>query len=70
MGFDKPIKNNSHLRILYGNLSPEGSGAKITGKEGTSFTGLAKVYTSEEEGIKAILDKKIQTGYVIIIRYK
>jgi dihydroxy-acid dehydratase len=70
MGLDKPIKNNSHLRILYGNLSPEGSVAKITGKEGTSFTGLAKVYNSEEEGLKAILDKKIQTGDVIIIRYE
>jgi dihydroxy-acid dehydratase len=70
MGLDKPIKNNSHLRILYGNLSPEGAVAKITGKEGTSFTGFAKVYNSEEEGLKAILDKEIQPGDVIIIRYE
>ena len=70
MGLDKPIKNNSHLRILYGNLSPEGAVAKITGKEGTSFTGFAKVYNSEEEGLKAILDKEILPGDVIIIRYE
>ena len=70
MGLDKPIKNTSHLRILYGNLSPEGAVAKITGKEGTSFSGIAKVYNSEEDGLKAILDKKIQPGDVIIIRYE
>lgn len=70
MGLDKPIKNSSHLRILYGNLSPEGAVAKITGKEGTSFSGIAKVYNSEEDGLKAILDKTIQSGDVIIIRYE
>ena len=70
MGLDEPIKNNSHLRILYGNLSPEGAVAKITGKEGTSFSGMAKVYNSEEEGLKAILDKLIKPGDVIIIRYE
>ena len=70
MGLDKPIKNSSHLRILYGNLSPEGAVAKITGKEGTSFSGFAKVYNSEEDGLKAILDKTIQSGDVIIIRYE
>jgi dihydroxy-acid dehydratase len=70
MGLDKPIKNSSHLRILYGNLSPEGAVAKITGKEGTSFSGIAKVYNSEEDGLKAILDKIIQPGDVIIIRYE
>ena len=70
MGIDKPIKNTSHLRILYGNLSPEGAVAKITGKEGTSFSGIAKVYNSEEDGLKAILDKTIQPGDVIIIRYE
>ena len=67
---DNPIKPTGHLRILKGNLASGGSVAKITGKEGTSFTGLAKVYNSEEEGLKAILDKKIQTGDVIIIRYE
>ena len=70
MDLDKPIKNSSHLRILYGNLSPEGAVAKITGKEGTSFSGIAKVYNSEEDGLKAILDKTIQPGDVIIIRYE
>jgi len=70
MGLDKPIKDTSHLRILYGNLSPEGAVAKITGKEGTSFSGIAKVYNSEEDGLKAILDKTIQPGDVIIIRYE
>ena len=70
MGLDKPIKNSSHLRILYGNLCPEGAVAKITGKEGTSFSGIAKVYNSEEDGLKAILDKTIQPGDVIIIRYE
>ena len=70
MGLDEPVKNSSHLRILYGNLSPEGAVAKITGKEGTSFSGIAKVYNSEEDGLKAILDKTIQPGDVIIIRYE
>ena len=55
---NKPLKSSGHIRILKGNLAPGGSVAKITGKEGTSFTGLAKVYNSEEEGLKAILDKK------------
>ena len=70
MGLDSPIKESSHLRILYGNLAPEGAVAKITGKEGTSFSGKAKVFNSEEEGLKAILDKKIQSGDVVIIRYE
>ena len=55
----KPVKDSSHLRILYGNLAPEGAVAKITGKEGTLFTGNAKVFNSEEEGMSAILEKKI-----------
>jgi dihydroxy-acid dehydratase len=67
---DEPVKNSSHLRILYGNLSPEGAVAKITGKEGTIFSGVAKVFNSEEEGLKAILNKVIQPGDVIIIRYE
>ena len=70
MGLDEPVKNSSHLRILYGNLSPEGAVAKITGKEGTIFSGVAKVFNSEDEGLKAILNKVIQPGYVIIIRYE
>ena len=70
MGLDEPVKNSSHLRILYGNLSPEGAVAKITGKDGTIFSGVAKVFNSEEEGLKAILNKVIQPGDVIIIRYE
>lgn len=65
---DKPIKKDSHLRILYGNLAPGGAVAKITGKEGTSFTGNARVYDSEEDAMHAILDQKIQPGDVIVIR--
>ncbi len=65
---DNPIKADSHLRILKGNLAPEGSVAKITGKEGSEFKGLARVFDSEEDGMKAILDKTIQPGEVIVIR--
>ena len=66
----KPVKDSSHLRILYGNLAPEGAVAKITGKEGTLFTGNAKVFNSEEEGMAAILDKKIVEGDVVVIRFE
>jgi len=66
----KPVKDSSHLRILYGNLAPEGAVAKITGKEGTLFTGNAKVFNSEEEGMAAILDKKIVAGDVVVIRFE
>ncbi len=69
-GFDKPIKEDSHLRILYGNLAKEGAVAKITGKEGTSFEGIARVFNSEEEGVKAILSNSINEGDVIVIRYE
>lgn len=65
---DNPIKKDSHLRILYGNLAPEGAVAKITGKEGDSFTGTAKVFDCEEDGMSAILDGKISDGDVIVIR--
>ena len=65
-----PIKNSSHLRVLYGNLAPDGAVAKITGKEGTLFTGNARVFNSEEEGMKAILDKQIQEGDVVVIRFE
>jgi dihydroxy-acid dehydratase len=68
--FDSPIKSSSHLRILYGNLASEGAVAKITGKEGTSFEGRAKVFNSEEEGVEAILSKLIQPGDVVVIRYE
>ena len=68
--FDSPIKSSSHLRILYGNLASEGAVAKITGKEGTSFEGKARVFNSEEEGVEAILSKLIQPGDVVVIRYE
>jgi len=65
---DNPIKKDSHLRILYGNLAPGGAVAKITGKEGNSFTGSACVYDCEEDAMAAILDGKIVDGNVIVIR--
>jgi dihydroxy-acid dehydratase len=68
--FEDPIKNDSHLRILYGNLAKDGAVAKITGKEGTSFEGKAKVFNSEEEGVDAILSNKIKEGDVVVIRYE
>ena len=66
----KPIKKSSHLRMLYGNLAPEGAVAKITGKEGTLFTGRARVFNSEEEGMEAILSKSVKPGDVVVIRYE
>ena len=68
--FSKPVKDSSHLRVLYGNLAPEGAVAKITGKEGTLFTGIAKVFNSEEDGMAAILEKKITEGDVVVIRFE
>jgi len=68
--FEDPIKKDSHLRILYGNLAKEGAVAKITGKEGMSFQGKAKVFNSEEEGVDAILNNQINEGDVIVIRYE
>ncbi len=65
---DNPIKKDSHLRILYGNLAPDGAVAKITGKEGDSFTGSARVFDCEEDAMAAILDGKIIDGDVIVIR--
>ena len=67
---DSPIKSDSHLRVLYGNLAKDGAVAKITGKEGLSFEGKAKVFNSEEEGVEAILAKKINPGDVVVIRYE
>ena len=65
---DNPIKKDSHLRILYGNVAPGGSVAKISGKEGLSFQGRARVFESEEDGMTAILAGKIEAGDVIVIR--
>ena len=68
--FDKPIKKDSHLVILKGNLAPKGAVAKITGKEGLEFTGTARVFHSEEESLKGILDGTVVAGDVVVIRYE
>ena len=67
-GFDNPIKKDSHLVILYGNLAPGGAVAKISGKEGEAFAGRARVFDSEEAGMQAILGGEIVKGDVIVIR--
>ncbi len=67
---DHPIKKDGHIRILRGNLAPEGAVAKITGKEGTRFTGVAKVFDSEEDMLHGLEGEKIAKGDVIIIRYE
>ena len=63
-----PIKPDSHLRILYGNLAPTGAVAKITGKEGLQFTGKAIVFEGEEKALIAILAGKVKAGHVVVIR--
>jgi dihydroxy-acid dehydratase len=65
-----PIKPESHLVVLYGNLAPEGAVAKITGKEGLSFTGRARVFDGEEATLQAILDGTVIAGDVLIVRYE
>ena len=65
-----PIKKNSHLVVLYGNLAPEGAVAKITGKEGLRFEGKARVFNSEEESLQGILGDKVKPGDVVVIRYE
>ncbi len=67
---EKPIKATGHIQILKGNLAPEGSVAKITGKEGLTFTGPAKVYDCEEDMLSALEENKIVKGDVVIIRYE
>ena len=68
--FNSPVKKDSHLRILYGNLAPEGAVAKISGKEGSSFKGIAKPFDSEEKAMKAIMEGNIKAGDIVIIRYE
>ncbi|MEB2518531.1 dihydroxy-acid dehydratase [Pseudomonas sp. YuFO20] len=68
--FDQPIKKDSHLVILRGNLSPTGAVAKITGKEGLRFEGTARVYHGEEGALAGILNGEVQVGDVIVIRYE
>lgn len=64
-----PIKKRGHLQILYGNIASEGSVAKITGKEGERFEGVAKVYDSEEDLNKGIEKGEVKAGQVVVIRY-
>jgi dihydroxy-acid dehydratase len=68
--FDNPIKKDSHLAVLYGNVAPEGAVAKISGKEGLHFEGNARVYHSEEDALQGILDGTVVAGDVIVIRYE
>ena len=68
--WEKPIKKTGHLTILRGNLSPDGSVAKITGKEGLHFQGHAKVFDSEEDMLAAMERGEIHKGHVVVIRYE
>jgi dihydroxy-acid dehydratase len=67
---DNPIKKDSHLVVLYGNIATTGAVAKITGKEGLSFTGNARVFESEESALQAILDDTVVKDDVIVIRHE
>ncbi len=67
---DNPIKPTSHIQILKGNLAPQGSVAKITGKEGEVFSGIARVFDGEEDMLAALEQGQIQNGDVIVIRYE
>jgi dihydroxy-acid dehydratase len=67
---EAPILSRGHIRILRGNLAPDGSVAKITGKEGERFTGIAKVYDSEEAMLSGLEQGEIQKGHVVVIRYE
>jgi dihydroxy-acid dehydratase len=69
-GFDDPIKPDSHLVVLRGNVAPEGAVAKITGKEGLSFTGRARVFDGEERATAAILAGRVKAGDVVVIRHE
>lgn len=70
LDFDKPVKKDSHLVVLRGNLAPEGAVAKLTGKEGLRFVGKARVYHGEESALRGILDGQVVAGDVIVIRYE
>ena len=67
---DCPMKESGHIRILKGNLSPEGAVAKITGKEGLAFTGKARVYDSEYAANDGIRNGEVEKGMVLVIRYE
>jgi dihydroxy-acid dehydratase len=68
--FATPIKKDSHLVVLRGNLAPEGAVAKISGKEGERFEGRARVFDREERALEAILAGRIRKGDVIVVRYE
>ena len=68
--FANPIKKDSHLVVLYGNLAPEGAVAKITGHEGLTFTGSARVFHGEEAAMRAIMDGRVGEGDVVVVRYE
>ena len=67
---DDPIKPNGHIQILKGNLAPGGAVAKITGKEGLTFSGAARVFDSEEAMLTALEQQEIRKGDVVVIRYE
>ncbi|MBT8078938.1 MAG: dihydroxy-acid dehydratase [Gammaproteobacteria bacterium] len=66
----EPIKKDSHLVVLYGNIAPQGCVAKISGKEGLRFQGRARIYHSEEDALQGILADEVKAGDVIVIRYE
>jgi dihydroxy-acid dehydratase len=68
--FTNPIKKDSHLVILYGNLAPQGAVAKITGHEGLNFTGTARCFHGEEAAMAAIMDGTVNKGDVVVVRYE
>ena len=68
--FDNPIKRDSHLVILRGNLAPDGAVAKITGHEGLRFTGTSRCFHGEEAAMAAILDGTVVPGDVVVVRYE
>ncbi len=68
--FNEPIKADSHLVVMRGNLAPDGAVAKISGKEGLSFAGRAKIFHGEEEALQRILDGGVEAGDVVVIRYE
>ncbi|MXW53035.1 MAG: dihydroxy-acid dehydratase [Gammaproteobacteria bacterium] len=68
--FDNPIKKDSHLVILRGNLAPEGAVAKVTGHEGETFEGNARVFHGEEAAMESILNGTVVPGDVVVVRYE
>jgi dihydroxy-acid dehydratase len=68
--FSNPIKPDSHLVVLRGNLAPDGAVAKISGKEGLRFSGKAIVFENEQDALAAILDGRVKKGHVIVIRHE